>query len=96
LAVVVTAANGDDRQGLKALLTYYFTAGVQRLRKIWVDGNYSGRTLHRWVAQLKKTHKVILEPVEKTGPGFNVVKRRWVVERTFAWLFNYRRHSKRL
>jgi putative transposase len=94
LAVVVTAANGDDRQGLKALLTYYFTAGVQRLRKIWVDGNYSGRTLHRWVAQLKKTHKVILEPVEKTGPGFNVVKRRWVVERTFAWLFNYRRHSK--
>jgi putative transposase len=46
------------------------------------------------VAQLKKTHKVILEPVEKTGPGFNVIKHRWVVERTFAWLFNYRRHSK--
>lgn len=94
LAVVVTAANGEDRQGLKGVLAQYFAEGIQRLRKIWVDGNYSGRSLQKWVAQLKKTHKVILEPVKKSGPGFNVVQRRWVVERTFAWLFNYRRHSK--
>jgi putative transposase len=94
LVVVVTAAQSDDRQGLKALLGCYFADGIQRLRKIWVDGNYSGRALQKWVAQLKKTHKVQLDPVEKTGPGFNVVKRRWVVERTFAWLFNDRRHSK--
>lgn len=94
LAVVVTAANRDDRQGLKALLARYFAEGVQRLRKIWVDGNYSGHVLQKWVARLKKTHKVTLEQIDKTGPGLNVVKRRWVVERTFAWLFNYRRHSK--
>ncbi|ADE16842.1 transposase IS4 family protein [Nitrosococcus halophilus Nc 4] len=94
LAVVVTAANGDDRQGLKALLSCYFAKGVKRLRKIWVDGNYSGSPLQNWVARLKKTHKLKLERVEKTGPGFNLVKRRWVVERTFSWLFNYRRHSK--
>ncbi len=35
-----------------------------------------------------------LEVVENQGPGFHLVKRRWVVERTFAWIFNYRRHSK--
>ncbi|HEC84817.1 MAG TPA: hypothetical protein ENI48_06195 [Thioploca sp.] len=35
-----------------------------------------------------------LEVVEKQGKGFNLVKRRWVVERTFAWLNNARRHSK--
>lgn len=94
VAAVVTAANYDDRKGLKVLLTQYFAYGVRRLRKIWVDGNYTGHTLQAWVAQLKRTHKVILERVENTGPGFNLVKRRWVVERTFAWLFNYRRHSK--
>jgi putative transposase len=38
VAVVVTAANTDDRQGVVALLTAYFGSGVKRLRKIWVDG----------------------------------------------------------
>ena len=32
--------------------------------------------------------------VTKAGSGFQVLPRRWVVERTFAWLLNYRRHSK--
>lgn len=38
MAVVVTAANLDDRVGLLALLTHYFLGGVRRLRKLWVDG----------------------------------------------------------
>ena len=42
LAVVVTAANTSDQKGLKALLTDYFTTGVRRLRKLWVDGGYNG------------------------------------------------------
>ncbi len=94
LAVVVTAANIGDRQGLKELLLGYFAQGVRRLRKLWVDGGYSGIELATWVLGLKKTHKVRLEVVERQGQGFHVVKRRWVVERTFAWLFNCRRHSK--
>ena len=64
------------------------------MRKLWVDGGYSGSELKQWVAGLKKTHKIALEVVERLGNGFQIVKRRWVVERTFAWLFNYRRHSK--
>ena len=94
LAVVVTAANVGDRIGLKELMLNYFKKGVNRLRKLWVDGGYSGAALKLWVWCLKKTHKIDLEVVEKEGKGFHVVKRRWVVERTFAWLFNYRRHSK--
>jgi len=43
---------------------------------------------------LKQTHKIDLEVVERKGQGFQVLPRRWVVERTFAWLFQYRRHSK--
>lgn len=94
LAVVVTAANTSDQRGFKALLTDYFTAGVRRLRPLWVDGGYSGLPLANWVLGLKQTHKVRLEVVEREGQGFQVVKRRWVVERTLAWVFNYRRHSK--
>ena len=43
VAVVVTAANVDDRQGLMTLLNRYFASGVKRLRKIWVDGGYQAQ-----------------------------------------------------
>ena len=43
VAVVVTAANVDDRQGLRALFNSYFAEGVTRLRKLWVDGEVSCR-----------------------------------------------------
>jgi putative transposase len=94
VAVVVTAANMDDRQGLVMLLQRYFAAGVTRLRKIWVDGGYEAQWLWDWVYGLKKTHKIDLEVVEHTGQGFQVVKHRWKVERTLAWLLNDRRHSR--
>src|SRR5262245_14187859 len=40
MAVVVTAANTDDRVCLMLLVTRYFVSGVKRLRKLWVDGGY--------------------------------------------------------
>ena len=94
VAVVVTAANTDDRQGLVALLKRYFASGVTRLRKIWVDAGYDAQWLRDWVHGLKHTHKIDLEVVEHTGKGFQVVKHRWKVERTLAWLLNDRRHSR--
>jgi putative transposase len=94
VAVVVTAANIDDRHGLVALLSRYFASGVKRLRKIWVDGGYEAQWLRDWVRGLKQTHKIDLEVVEHTGKGFEVIKQRWKVERTLAWLLNDRRHSK--
>ena len=94
LAVIVTPANEGDRNGLKKLMKNYFGKGVTRLRKIWVDAGYSGEPLRQWVEKLSKDFRVDLEMTEKTGKGFNVVKKRWVVERTFAWIFNFRRNSK--
>jgi putative transposase len=94
IAVVVTAANTDDRLGLVALLTRYMAGGVKRLRKLWVDGGYRAEWLALWVRDVKHTHKIDLEVTDKAGPGFQVLPKRWVVERTFAWLLNDRRHSR--
>jgi putative transposase len=95
IAVVVTDAGTDDRQGLVALLTMYFADGVKRLRKLWVDGAYPAQWLDEWVRGLKQTHKIDLEATtNQSGKGFQVVPWRWAVERTFAWLLNDRRHSR--
>jgi putative transposase len=94
IAVVVTAANHDDRQGLVALLQTYFASGIKRLRKSWVDEGYEAQWLREWARSLKQTHKIDVEVVERTGTGFEVVKQRWKVERTFAWMVNDRRHSR--
>ncbi len=94
ISAFVSPANLQDRDGLKKVLNQYFDSGLTRLRKLWVDGGYRGEDLKEWVANKKQTHKIDLEVVTHTGKGFQVVKRRWVVERTFAWLCNFRRLSK--
>lgn len=94
IAVVVTAANVDDRQGFKRLVGGYLTAGIKRLRKIWVDGGYQAGWLHEGVRGLKRTHKIEMEITDHEGKGFQVVPWRWAVERTFSWLLNDRRQSR--
>jgi len=63
------------------------------LRLIWADAGYSGQPMIDWV---RNTHGWILEIVkrDKGVKGFQVLPRRWVVDRTFAWLADYRRLSK--
>jgi len=94
LLAVVTAASAEDRVGLMILIESYWATGLKRLRHLWVDGGYRAEWLRQWVWGVKPTHKITLEVVDKTGPGFQVLPRRWTVERTFAWLLNYRRHSR--
>ena len=94
IAVVVTAANTDDRVGFMMLLTRYFVGGVKRLRNLWVDGGYQAEWLAQWVKDWKRTHKIDLEVTGHEGKGLQVVPWRWAVERTFAGLLNDRRHSR--
>ena len=95
IAVVVTDASVNDREGLVELLTQYFADGAKRLRKIWVDGAYPAEWLEEWVRGLKRTHKIDLESkTNQEGKGFQVLPWRWAVERTFSWLLNDRRHSR--
>ena len=67
--------------------------GLRRLLLIWADGGYSGRPLRDWVLDLAGWVLDIVKRSDDTT-GFVVLPRRWVVERTLAWLGRYRRLSK--
>lgn len=91
LAIVVHAADLQDRDGAKSVLRK-LQGRFPRLRLIWADGGYAGHlvdwawTLGQWVLELVR---------RPTGSHtFTVLPRRWVVERTFAWLGRARRLSK--
>lgn len=91
LVVVVHSAHIQDRDGAKLVLEKvgsYFT----RLKLIWADGGYAGQ-LVEWVGSV---YGWVLEIVKRSddAKGFVVLPRRWVVERTLAWLGRYRRLSK--
>jgi putative transposase len=91
LAVVVTVASVQDRDGARLLLRH-LPGSCKKLRKVWVDGGYSGRLLE-WVAErFRFCLTVVLRPKETRQ--FVLLPRRWVVERTFGWLNHSRRLSK--
>lgn len=94
LAVVVHAANIQDRDGAKLVLER-LKHSFSRLRLIWADGAYAG-PLQGWVRGLRMWRKLRVEIVSRPEgvKGFVLLPKRWVVERTFGWLNRYRRLSK--
>ena len=89
--VVVTSAAVSDPAGARLLLKH-LPGACKKLRRIWVDGAYRGQLLE-WVL----LHcKFVLQPVLRSDDqkGFVVLPRRWVVERTFAWITQCRRLGK--
>ncbi|WP_443047659.1 IS5 family transposase [Streptomyces sp. NBC_00354] len=91
LAVAVTAANIGDRDAAAGLLMR-----LRRLHRditlVWADGGYTG-SLVGWC---RDKLALTLEIVKRTDDmaGFVVLPRRWVAERTFAWLMNSRRLAR--
>jgi putative transposase len=107
IRAVVHPADLADRDGAKLLLAP-LQAQVPRLQHIWADSAYSGNA-REWIeSTLECTLEIVkhwwtglrwvwVGPGQEppTIPsGFHVLPRRWVVERTFAWLVTYRRLSK--
>lgn len=93
LVALVHRADIQERAGAKALLQRAKKKGFERLALIWADGGYSGQPMIDWVWHLAGW---IFEVVKRSDDqkGFVILPRRWVVERTFAWLGRYRRLSK--
>ena len=91
LAVVVHAANIQDRDGAKLVLGK-LRGRYRRLKLIWADGGYAGKLIE-WTASFGNW---VLEIVKRSDDvtGFVVLPKRWIVERTFGWIGRYRRMSK--
>jgi transposase len=87
LAVVITAASVQDRDAARPLL-WNLHRSSRRVRLAWADAVYNGGRLTRWAAALKITIQVV---ARRDPHAFEVLPRRWVVERTFAWISKHRR-----
>lgn len=91
LAVVVHSAAIQDRDGAK-LVFLKAAALCPTISLVWADGGYAGKLIE-WLQQWCGW---VLEIVRKLEGqvGFQVLPKRWLVERTFAWLGHSRRLSK--
>lgn len=92
LAVVVHSADIQDRDGAKLLLASLPTMLRLRLKILWADGAYKGDLVAWCFEQLQLALTIVTPPPGQKG--FVVVPKRWIVERTLAWLGHYRRLSK--
>ena len=105
LKVKVHAASVFDRDGIKPLMEL-LKDSFPRLSHLWLDAGYNGKGKGKdWVEKaLGLTAEVVRPPSRwvwvredqepPPRPAFTVLPRRWVVERTFAWLSQNRRMSK--
>jgi putative transposase len=90
-AVVVHGAYWQDHDG--ACFVFQKLRVFGRLRILFADSAYGRNGLPEWV---KETFGWLLQTVLRPvgTKGFVVLPKRWIVERTFAWLARYRRHSR--
>ncbi len=85
---MVHEADIQDRDGAK--LVFFAAMGVlSTLLLVWADGGYSGQLLD-WVKQQEWGWTLSIVKKLEGVTGFHVLPHRWIVERTFAWLGNYR------
>jgi len=95
LAVVVTSAAVDDAAAAPQVLQQLDRTNYPRLQKIWADSKYHNYKLYAWIeGHPDKTWELEIKSRPGNAKGFVLIPQRWVVERTYAWLGRYRRHSK--
>jgi len=88
LVVLVTAASVQDRDAARPLL-WRLRASYRGIRLCWADAGYAGK-LVAWATDV--LHLVVEIVRKRAGQStFEVLSRRWVVERTLAWISKHRR-----
>lgn len=92
MAVLVTAASLDDGRAAPGVLGQLDRERFPRLKKLWADQKYRNHVLNEWLSDKPFGIEVVDRP--EGVRGFVLLPRRWVVERTFAWMGRYRRHSR--
>jgi putative transposase len=95
LAVVVSSAAIDDAVAAPRVLQQWGSETSPRLEVIWADTKYHNHAFHAWIeTEAPGTWRLDIVRRPLGTPGFVLLPKRWVVERTFAWLGRCRRHSK--
>jgi transposase len=95
LVVMVTSASVQDRHGGKAILQF-LAARFGSIALIWADAGYANQIDSGLVTWARTAVSIVVQIVKRSddAKGFQVLPRRWVVERTFGWLIRSRRLSR--
>jgi putative transposase len=94
LCVVVTSAAVDDGAAAPYLLGRATSAALPRMKKIWADSKYHNFALYAWLKDQRPDWELEVVSRPPGVKGFTLLPKRWVVERSLAWLGRCRRHSK--
>jgi putative transposase len=94
VVVLVSVASADDGTFAPQVLAQLTAEHQTRLKSIWADGKYRNHHLNNWLIETKVGYKIEVVSRPLGSEGFVKQPQRYVVERTFAWLGRYRRHSR--
>ena len=90
LAVVIQSASLQDRDGATSVVEK-LSESWKKIIRIFADGGYAGKL----IAVIKEKFKIELEIVKRDeSHAFQILPKRWIVERTFSWIDTNRRNSK--
>lgn len=89
--VAITPANVHDTKGGKTVLSRVAKWIKPAPVKVYADGGYDGKPFRTWVKKTLGVSMEIAKNLAQTFKKFIPAKKRWVVERTFAWFSDYRR-----
>lgn len=90
-AIMITTADVTDRNGAIDMVEYYcdVTDNLSQVKKLLVDGGYTGQN---FANEIKRLSNAEVEVVKRNElHTFEVLPKRWIVERSFGWLDKYRR-----
>src|SRR3954468_2981564 len=94
LVVLVTVASADDGTTAPRVLSRLTDEHRSRLELLWADSKYHNHALEGWMVEQAVGYRIQVVSRPPGSEGFVKLPRRWVVERTFAWLGRYRRNSR--
>ena len=94
LVVLVTQAALDDAAAAPQVLDALRPEKFPRMEVVWADSKYHNHTLHDWLTACGWSWRLEIVSRPPNTPGFVLLPKRWVAERTHAWLGRCRRNSK--